>query len=184
MQPKRPLLIFPQTPNELNVQQKDQKGRLPCLKVRTKDSPHLHGWIYEDWLKEIDDDPFDEEFAAFVTTGAPRLVNIVDESIPSEPSSEAPEDGNSINPRADGRIHHTPFGFLQMFPPAEEEMDWDNSTTPPALLKISEEDVDDELNSALIKTKLFDSDEEFMNIDDLTSQDSDDVFFDDSILEV
>ena len=104
------------------------KEILPCLKVRTKDSPHLHGWIYEDWLKEIDDDPFDEEFAAFVTTGAPRLVNIVDESIPSEPNSEVPEDGNSINPRADGSIHHTPFGFLQMFPPAEEEMAWVNST--------------------------------------------------------
>ena len=172
------------------------KEILPCLKVKTKETPCLHGWIYEDWLKEIDDDPFDEVVAASVTTG----VNI-EESDPSESNSEAPEDGISIlsplgqvlrslddisfqHPEADDRIQHTPLNFLQMFPPAEEEMTWDNSTTPPALLKISEEDADDELNSALTKTKLFDSDEDFMNIDDLTSQDSDDVFFDDSILEV
>ena len=63
-------------------------------------------------------------------------------------------------------------------------MSWDNSTTPPALLKISEEDADYDLNSALIKTKLSDSDEESINVDDLTSLDSDEVFFDDSILEV
>ena len=172
------------------------KEILPCLKVKTKETPCLHGWIYEDWLKEIDDDPFDEVVAASVTTS----VNI-EESDPSESNSEAPEDGISIlsplgqvlrtlddisfqHPEADGRIQHRPLNFLQMFPPAEEEMTWDNSTTPPALLKISEEDADDELNSALTKTQLFDSDEDFINIDDLTSQDSDDVFFDDSILEV
>ena len=172
------------------------KDILPCLKVKTKEPQCLHGWIYEDWLKEIDDDPFNEVVASSVTTG----VNI-DESVPSEIDSEAPEDVTSIlsplgqvlrslddisfqHPEANGRIQNTPLNFLQMFPPAEEEMTWDNSTTPPALLKISEEDADDELNSALIKTKLFDSDEDFMNIDDLTSQDSDEVFFDDSILEV
>ena len=173
------------------------KEILPCLKVKTKEPLYLHGWIYEDWLKEIDDDPFNEVIVASVTTG----VNIADESIPSESNSDAPEDETSIlsplgqvlrslddissqHPRTHERIQHTPLGFLQMFPPAEEEMTWDNSTTPPALLKISEEDADDELNSALIETKLFDSDEEFMNMDDLTSQDSDEVFFDDSILEV
>ena len=36
----------------------------------------------------------------------------------------------------------------------------------------------------MTKSKLFDSNDNFVDIDDLTSQDSDDVFFDDSILEV
>ena len=70
-----------------------------------------------------------------------------------------------------------------MFPTADEEMSWDNSTTPPALRKMTDEEVDDELHSALADTKLFDTEDDLDDID-LTSIDSDDVFFDGSILEV
>ena len=61
-------------------------------------------------------------------------------------------------------------------------MTWDNSTTPPALRNISNEEIDDQLNSALVHSQLY-SDESLV-IDDLTSENSDDVFFDESILEV
>ena len=185
------------------------KEILPCLRVKKKDPSSLHGWLYEDWLKVIDDDPFAEVAAVSITTAA----NTAADDVLTEPNSEAPEVETSIssplaqdeetsifsplgqvlhslddisfqNPTPDNRIQHTPFSLLQMFPPAEEEMAWDNSTTPPAILKISEEDADDELNSALTKTKLFDTDDDFVDNSDLTSQDSDDVFFDESILEV
>merc|ERR1712208_257493 len=76
------------------------------------------------------------------------------------------------------------MGRLQMFPPVDEELTWDDSTTPPALRKLTDEEIDEELTSAVTKSKLFDSDDNSVDIDDLTSQDSDDVFFDESILEV
>ena len=40
------------------------------------------------------------------------------------------------------------FGRFQMFPPAEEEMTWDDSTTPPALRRLTYEDINKELTSA------------------------------------
>ena len=74
-------------------------------------------------------------------------------------------------------------GMLSMFPPVEEEMSWDNSTTPPALRKLTDEEADSELNSALVHTNLY-HDEDGSDSDNLTSVTSDDVFFDGSILEV
>ena len=71
-----------------------------------------------------------------------------------------------------------------MFPPVDEELTWDDSTTPIALRTPTEEDADEELNCALVDTKLFDPDDNFVDMDDLTSDDSDEVFFDGSILEV
>ena len=79
------------------------------------------------------------------------------------------------------------MGKLGMFPPNEEpneergEMTWDISTTPHALIK-SNVEIDDQLNSALVQNELYS--DESLEIDDLTSQNSDDVFFDESILEV
>ena len=52
-----------------------------------------------------------------------------------------------------------PFGRFQMFPPAEEEMTWDDSTTPPALRRLTYEDINKELTSATTKSKLFDTDD-------------------------
>ena len=82
------------------------------------------------------------------------------------------------------KSHSAPFGRLQMFPPVDEEMTWDNSTTPPALRKLTDEEVHEELTSAVAESKLFDTEDDFVDIEELTSQDSDDVFFDESILEV
>ena len=61
-------------------------------------------------------------------------------------------------------------------------MTWDNSTSPPALRELTNEDMDDQLNSALVQNELYP--DESVVIDDLTSENSDDVFFDESILEV
>ena len=70
-----------------------------------------------------------------------------------------------------------------MFPPVDEEMTWDDATTPPPLRQGTAEDVEEELVAALTPTKLFDTDDDSVDINDITSADSDDVFFDDSILE-
>ena len=79
------------------------------------------------------------------------------------------------------------MGLLQFFPPVDEDddMTWDDETTPPELVKITEDQIDDanhRLDEALKPRKLFVTEED---LEDLTSEDSiDDVFQDDSILEV
>ena len=64
------------------------KEILPCLRVKKKDPSSLHGWLYEDWLKVIDDDPFAEVAAVSVTTAA----NTAADDVPTEPNSEATEE--------------------------------------------------------------------------------------------
>ena len=157
----------------------------------------LHGWKYEDWLKEIEDDPYNETVVNVFRNNNSNLedtVPIDPDTEPSEtwtPVAQTPftrfiaslEDLPFQNPMNNNNTIE-PFGRLQMFPPVEEEMTWDNSTTPPALRRLTDEEINEELSSAVTKTKLFDTDDDFDDINDLTSQDSDDVFFDESILEV
>ena len=224
------------------------KEILPCLNIKKKIIPeneqgsYRHGWNYEYWLKEIEDDPYYEPVDPVLLVRSlyakqPRCnppVNIftkwfsekyldlnqdilrmrvenlargvVDnlsdssEDIPIDSETEAEDsptlafspfgqflnsldDISSQSPR-DANRNHLSAGLLQVFPPVDEEMTWGESTTPPALRRRTDEEVDEELHSATEKTKLFDTDDDFADIDDITSVDSDDVFFDESILEV
>ena len=93
-------------------------------------------------------------------------------------------DDISFQSPRDANRNHLSAGLLQVFPPVDEEMTWDESTTPPPLRRRTDEEVDEELHSATEKTKLFDTDDDFVDIDDFTSVDSDGVFFDESILKV
>ena len=40
--------------------QNKMKELLPCLNIKMNKPLPLHGWKYEDWLKEIEDDPYNE----------------------------------------------------------------------------------------------------------------------------
>ena len=173
------------------------KELLPCLKIKTDLAAirSSHGWKYEDWLKEIDDDPY------YVTTDQIDVLgddlDISSEDTPSrfETTKEDSDPGTPFGqllrnlddlPYQHRRASYVlpPSSMLGMFPPADEEMTWDNSTTPPALRKITDEEADEELNSAVASRELYSDDEESIVIEDLTSENTDDVFFDDSILEV
>ena len=177
--------------------QDKMKEILPCLKIKTDLAAirSSHGWKYEDWLKEIDDDPY------YVTTDQIDVLgddlDISSEDTPSrfettkEDSDPETPFGQLLRNLDDLPYQHRrasyvlpPSSMLGMFPPADEEMTWDNSTTPPALRKITDEEADEELNSAVASRELYSDDEESIVIEDLTSENTDDVFFDDSILEV
>ena len=174
------------------------KEILPCLKVMSKpisDSkkrPHTHGWKYEDWLNEIDDEQY---YNIVKVTNSPSLntpsdpdslSSLEDRNPPKTPFSQFLEDLDDIqNQHKQAQAESRGQGLLSMFPPADEEMTWDNSTTPPALRKLTDEQVDDEMNIALVNTNLYQTDDDdSFNLNDLTSKASDDVFFDESILEV
>ena len=179
--------------------QHKMKEILPCLKIKSNiaASRSSHGWKYEDWLKEIDDDPYYVIADHINVIGDDFDISGEDTLSRSETSKEAsdPETpfGQFLRNLDDLPYQHRrtsyvlpPPSMLGMFPPAdEEEMTWDNSTTPPAMRKITDEEVDEELNSAVASRELFLNDEESIVIEDLTSENSDDdVFFDGSILEV
>ena len=226
------------------------KELLSCLhtEISLSRKPPTHGWYYEDWIVQIDDDPYYKEQTIFLNDDiqsedeheevfdiqiensahideeclineanlvVPELENVFanqltvvandpvlsdedtfnkSESTAEESEPETPF-GQLLRNLDDlayqpARTSHgfSPMGMLGMFPPNEEpddeevEMTWDNSTTPPALRKITDEEIDDQLNSALVQNELYS--DESLAIDDLTSQNSDDVFFDESILEV
>ena len=36
------------------------KEILPCLNIKLNKISNLHGWIYEEWLRDIEDDPHHE----------------------------------------------------------------------------------------------------------------------------
>ena len=80
-----------------------------------------------------------------------------------------------------------PTRLLDMFPTADEEqqeMTWDNSTTPPALRQVTNEQADDDLNVAMVHTNLYPNDDDLVDNEDLTSvnSSSDDVFFNENTL--
>ena len=180
------------------------KQMLPCLNIKLnkkKQLVNLHGWKYEDWLKDIDDDPYYESATPcqYNSISSENITTPVSESEDSHTDVLTPFgqflnslDDLSLHHHNDGKEHSTvgydAVGMLGMFPPVEEHenMAWDDSTTPPALRNMKDEDIEEELNSVLTDTKLFntDDDDDPADIDILTSTDSDDVFFDDSILEV
>ena len=182
--------------------QSKMKEILPSLKIKTKFKDPIkqgHGWKYEDWLKEIDDDPYDVITNQITfntndpvdssedTLNSPEYK--AEESEPSIPFGQLLRNLDDISYQPERTNHEfSPMGMLGMFPPNEEpygeveEMTWDNSTTPPALRELTNEDIDDQLNSVLVQNELYP--DESVVIDDLTSENSDDVFFDESILEV
>ena len=203
-----------------------------------------HGWNYEDWIREIDDDPYYEtldpilQFQSWcalqpsyqpqeviflhwfsekypnidmdrlqsLAAGlAGQVIDTLSNSSDDDPTGTETEEsysspvttpftqmleslGNVLPqlPREQDRAQSS-MGLLQFFPPVDEDddMTWDDETTPPELVKITEDQIDDanhQLDEALKPRKLFVTDED---LDDLTSEDSiDDVFQDDSILEV
>ena len=227
------------------------KELLSCLRTEIPSNRKpTHGWNYEEWIVQIDDDPYYEEqtineanpvvfpsedeheevFDAQVENSAhideeyltnetnlvvPELEDVIanrltvvtndpvlssedtlnksestaQESEPGTPFGQLLRNLDDLSYQPIKTSHgFPPIGMLGMFPPNEEpddeeiQMTWDNSTTPPALRKITDEEIDDQLNSALVENQLY-SDESLV-IDDLTSENSDDVFFDESILEV
>ena len=185
----------------------------PVQKLK-KEEIKMHGWDYEDWIKRIDED--DDLYCVVADKhGIPADIDSSIKSEPRDLNkSQELWSNTSTDPMAEleefspqtpfGRLlrnlddlpyHHqqlqvdAPTGLLDMFPTADEEqeeMTWDNSTTPPALRKVTNEEADDDLNVALVNTDLFPNDDDLVDNDDLTSIDSssDDVFFDDGTLQV
>ena len=204
---------------------KKMKEILPCLKITPdtvekskKKETMKHGWNYEDWIKEIDDDEDEPYVISTNKTNFPTDYLELDTSIKDESrdlnKSQVVWSDLSTDPLADveefspqtpfGRFlrnlddlpyqhqqlqGHAPTRLLDMFPTADEEqqeMTWDNSTTPPALRQITNEDADDDLNLALVDTNLYPNDDDLVDNEDLTSvnSSSDDVFFDEGNLKV
>ena len=151
---------------------------LDCLKVKTDSvptmvKPPIHGWYYEDWIRDIEDS---------------------DDEIIEEPNLDPITPFTLFLENLDVASFNLPIrsiaqlgGRLQMFPVHEEEdnvLAWDHSTSPEELVPTVEMDTTDiNLNVALQPRSLYperDS-EEFS----LTSSDSqDDVFDDPGIMEV
>ena len=161
--------------------------------IKTK--PPTHGWNYDDWIKDIDDDPYYEVAEGLVDSVIDTTNNLVDDdeliSPPPTPFQQLLDSlatNSPCLPQTTERAQLS-MGLLQVFPPVDEdeEMVWDDTTTPPELVHVTEDQLasaDRQLNDALQPVRLFDTadDDNFL---DLTSEDSiDDVFEDDSILEV
>ena len=168
--------------------------------IKTK--PPTHGWNYDDWIRDIDDEPYYEEAKvpkdSCIDT-ANGLVNddsaaTENDELQSPPTTPFQKLLDSLAPNSlclpeDQSRTQLSMGLLQVFPPVDEdeEMVWDDTTTPPELVQTTEDQlarVDQQLDDATQPRKLFHADDT-TDLEDLTSEDSiDDVFDDDSILEV
>ena len=150
--------------------QDKMKRILPCLNIKTKTKPCFHGWNYEDWFRELEDDQYYEyipennnDLNTTVLTFTTSYNESEDNQTQESPfvkflkSLERP----SFHYNQEQMNENYPVtGFLDMFPPVDEEMTWDDATTPPPLRQGTAEDVEEELVAALTPTKLFDTDDD------------------------
>ena len=152
----------------------------------------LHGWNYDDWLKNVEDsDDESPEVYADVDSSEDALSEI-SVSNPTTPFTELlntlDNETPALNVARDNA--QSSMGLLQMFPTHdEEELLWDHSTSPPEFAPHNLPNVEpasDLLDVALQPRMLFVANNDYNNDQEsLTSEDStDDVFADPSILEV
>ena len=151
---------------------------LHCLKTKSKPAckdPPLHGWIYEDWVKDIEES--DEEILEEdppkqgIKTPFSLLLDGLDFHSFTFPMQDRAQTG----------------GLLQMFPLHEEvgqSLSWDHLTSPEELIPHSERDhLDAVLEVALTPRQLF-PDIDASPLQTSVESDDDDVFNDHSVLEV
>ena len=163
--------------------------------------PPTHGWNYDDWIRDIDDEPYYEEAEGLEESAIDTTNNLVNEESTETENYELPSPltepfqrlldslaPSSVCLPAGHARAQLSMGLLQVFPPAEEdlEMVWDDTTTPPELVRITEDQIaeaDRQIDDVLKPLKLFDTDDT-EDLDDFTAENSiNDVFEDDSILE-
>ena len=155
---------------------------LKCLQTKSKPAckdPPLHGWIYEDWVKNIEEDddelyvetPLKHEMEIPRKTPFSLFLDSLDFQSFTFPTQDRAQTG----------------GLLQMFPLHEEEdesLSWDHLTSPEELIPHSEQDHSDRvLDDALTPRQLFPDNYESSLQNSIYSED-DDVFEDPSVLEV
>ena len=167
-----------------------------------------HGWNYNDWidlLELADDDEEDVKKVRHYVENPTKLEIDPINQLLTEDIDHLINNFEQFQSPLLSRINSSTMGLLQMFPPEEEELQWDHS--PQYLVpdaqhewmdslvspEHNDQEIDGSLQIILQPSRLFPSDddepgiqlsqdnteEETETLVSLTSTDSDDVFFDD-----